>query len=126
MNITLQGKEKLKKFTRIVDLEQVEGVKNFTIEILMDKVALKDVGTHKLSFKVSDMYSFTEFHFKIEIIDVTPAKLGPPLPELPPKFMSPLENIEVNYKVNETNPSVSYILPESLDYNFDPYTISFD
>ena len=36
MNITLEGKDKLRMFTQMVDLDQVEGVKNYTIEILME------------------------------------------------------------------------------------------
>lgn len=84
------------------------------------------MGTYELIFNVSDMYSFSEFYCTVELINVTPEKLVPPVPELPPKFISPIERIEVNYTVNETNPSVSYILPESFDYNFDKYTITFN
>lgn len=37
MNITLLGSDKMRKFTEMVDYNQTETVKNFTIEILMDK-----------------------------------------------------------------------------------------
>ena len=77
-------------------------------------------------FNVSDMYNYTEFEFTIELINVTPVPLAPPVPELPPKFIMPIETINVNFTVNSTNAPVSYILPESFDYNFDPYTISFN
>ena len=126
MNITLEGRDELEKFTQMVDLNQSEGVKNFTIEILMDKVNERDLGTYELIFNVSDMYTFSEFYCTVELIDVTPVTLAPPLPELPPKFIMPLERIEVNYTINGTNTPVSYILPDAFDYNFDSFTIFFE
>ena len=48
------------------------------------------------------------------------------MPELPPGFISPLETIEATYTLNQTNDPVSYILPESFDYNFDDYEIWFN
>jgi hypothetical protein len=101
-------------------------VKNYTIEILMGKVTPQDIGVYDLTFIVSDMYTFTEYVFSIELTDLTPMAEAPPVPELPPGFISPIETIQVNYTVNSTNPSVSYILPESFDYNFDSYSITFN
>ena len=116
----------MRMFTEMVDVNQTETVKNFTIEILMDQATWSDLGEYKLMFNVSDMYNYTEFEFTIELINVTPVPEAPPVPELPPKFIMPVEVINVNFTVNETNAPVSYILPESFDYNFDPYSISFN
>lgn len=116
----------MRMFTEMVDVNQTEKVKNFTIEILMDQATWSDLGEYKLMFNVSDMYNYTEFEFTIELINVTPVPEAPPVPELPPKFIMPVEVINVNFTVNATNAPVSYILPESFDYNFDPYSISFN
>ena len=73
------------------------------------------------------MYNFTLFAFAIELIDFTPVALAPPVPELPPFFLTPLEVVTVSYKVNSTEPNepVSYMLPEAFDYNFDLFDIFF-
>ena len=92
----------------------------------MQRVTLQDIGKYDLTFNVSDMYSFSEYTLTIELTDVTTKPEAPPVPELPPGFISPIETIQVNYTVNETNPVVSYILPDSFDYNFDSYSITFN
>ena len=87
----------------------------------MKKISWRDLGNYELIFNVSDLYNYTEFAFAIEITDVTPVPLAPPVPELPPGFISPIETIQVLYTLNQTNEPVSYILPETFDYNFDSF-----
>ena len=60
------------RISNFSSIDQVETIKNFTIEMQLDKVKLGNIKEYDLIFNVSDMYNFTEYYFSIQLIDVTP------------------------------------------------------
>ena len=62
----------MKRISNFSSIDQVETIKNFTIEMQLDKVKLGNIKEYDLIFNVSDMYNFTEYYFSIKLKDVTP------------------------------------------------------
>ena len=62
----------MKRISNFSSIDQVESIKNFTIEMQLDKVKLGNIKEYDLIFNVSDMYNFTEYYFSIKLKDVTP------------------------------------------------------
>ena len=56
INVTCLGNETMLKFAVFQELEQVEGVKNYSIEVDYEKVTLDDLGKYELVFVVNDEY----------------------------------------------------------------------